>query len=93
MPVRPAVAEEGLENPCSCRLADRHRAGDANDERHLLPRVAEKGVGDAEQVLAGGDMEAEKPGQRDIDVRHLVERHSLVDPTQLIEICLGERDR
>ena len=56
-------------------------------------RPPEKGVGHPEKLLACLDLEADQPGERHIDVGHLLERHPFVDTAQLLEVGLGETQR
>ena len=46
---------------------------------------------DAVQALRGGHVEAEQARERQVDVRHLLQRDLLVDAPQLRQLGLGER--
>jgi hypothetical protein len=52
--VRPP-SQQRLKDPRGCALADRHTAGDPDDEGDARGVLAEEGVGGLVQVLGGGD--------------------------------------
>ena len=74
-------------------LADRHAAGDTDDERNARRIRTEERGRRRVQVARRADIEIQQPRQRQIDVCHLVKRHALVDADQATELRLGQRQR
>ena len=58
-----------------------------------LPASAEEGVEGAAQAGGGLDVEVEEPGERQVDVPHLVEVDDVPEPAQLLDLGGGQRQR
>ena len=85
--VRPS-AEQPLEDTGGRRLPHRHRPGDTNHVGDRGGGLAEKGVGNAEEVLAGPNVEVEQSGEGEIDLLHLAQGEGGVDSPELCDIVL-----
>ena len=89
--VRPA-RQQRLQHARRRRLADRDRAGDADDVGHLAVGRAEEALRRLEQPLRRRDVEREQARQRQIDGDDLVERDRIVGRLQLAQIVDRQRE-
>ena len=83
--------QQRLQHARGRRLADRHRAGDADDIGHLAVGGAEEALRRLEQPLRRRDIEREQARQRQIDRDDLVERDRIVGRLQLAQIVDRQR--
>lgn len=91
------AGEQRLEEPRDGRLADGHAPGDPYDEgRAALGAVAvagvpEEGVECAAELAGGLHIQVEQPGDRQIDVPHLIQIDDVPEPTQPLDLLGAER--
>ena len=79
--VRPAL-EQRLQHARGGGLAHRHRAGDADDVRHLAVLGAEEALLRFEQALRRRDIERQQPRQRQVDLLDLFHVEPVVQRAQ-----------
>ena len=84
--VRPA-REQLAQHAGRGALADRHAAGEADQERDLVLAVAEEGGGGAVQALHRGDVEVEQAREREVHLLDLAERHALDEAADPVEVA------
>ncbi|CUM39082.1 hypothetical protein BN2537_7129 [Streptomyces venezuelae] len=89
--LRPA-GQECLEEAGDRRLADGDGAGDPYDEgcAALLRALAEEGVEGAAETAGGLHVEVEQPGEREVDVPHLVEVDDVPEAAEPLDLVGGE---
>ena len=90
--VRPA-RQQRLQHARGGRLADRHRAGDADDEGHLDVFGAEEALLRAEQPLRRRHIERQQPRQRQIDLLDFLDVEPVVQRAQARDLFRGQRHR
>ena len=89
--VRPA-RQQGLEHARGRRLADRDRAGDADDVGNLAPVFgAEEALRRLEQPLRRGDVEREQTRQRQIDRNDLFDADRVMKRLQFAQVVYRQR--
>ena len=91
------AGQKRLQHTGGGRLADGDAAGHADDERHrpvrILLRLAEELRGRREQRLAGGDLQVDQPGQRQVDLFDLEQVELLTQAAQPLQLVLGQLQR
>ena len=87
-------AQQFLQHARRGRLADRDRAGDADDEGRLAASSAlRKRLPLAKQQLARLDMRRQQPRQRQVDAPDLVEIDRIVERAQPLDLVGRQRQR
>ncbi len=87
------AGEQGLQHARGGRLADRHRAADADDVGHLGVLGAEEALLRDEQPLGCRHVHRQQPRQRQVDVLHLGDVEPVVERAQLGDLARLERHR
>lgn len=89
------AGQQGLEKARDGGFADGDRARDAYHERRtgLGALLAEERVQGAAQAVGRAHVEVEEPGERQIDVPHLVEVDDIAQAAQLLHLLGGQRQR
>ena len=87
------VREHLLQHAGGRRLADRHRAGQADHERRARRLAAGRRNSSwrAVQPAGGLDVQAEQPGQRQVDLLHLVEVELVAQAPDPLDLLGGQR--
>ncbi len=90
--VRPA-GEETPQHARGGRLASRHATGDGDHIGYAWRQRAEEAGRDAVELLHGGDVEIQQPGEGKVDLLHFAQRQLLVDAGQLGKVVSRESHR
>lgn len=89
--------QERLQHTGGRRLADRHAAGDPDDERHrpvrVLLRFTQELGGGGEQPLARRDLQVNQPGQRQVNLFDFEQVDLFTQTAQADQFLLGEGQR
>ena len=90
--IRPA-RQQGLQHTRGGGFSHRHRAGDADDERHLHILGAEEAFLRAEQPLRRRHIEREQPRQRQVNLLDFLDVEAVVQRAQARDLLRGQRHR
>ena len=89
---RPA-RQQLAEDPRGRALSHRHAPGQTDHIGHLDGSLAEECRPGHVEYLLGSHVEIKEPGERQVDVDHLVHRHTLVESLETKQVFWSQRQR